>query len=126
MESGLLKHRKNSTSSSFTDSVFPSGPSNSNFNELNKQHHIPTTPFRKALIAIGSSLHALSNPERGDMVASVGETTGAQALERIYQSMKSDPVGRQILEEKPLINSKTVDMNKLRLIRYVHTLLKFY
>jgi ubiquinone biosynthesis protein COQ4 len=48
-----------------------------------------------------------------DMVAVFGETTGYFALKEMYQNMIRDPEGRQILEDNPRINSKTVDIEWL-------------
>lgn len=56
---------------------------------------------------------SLYDPYRHDMVAVLGETTGSVALPRLHRLMKKDPVGRQILEERPRINSDTVDMKYL-------------
>eukprot|EP00274_Cyanoptyche_gloeocystis_P000111 CAMPEP_0196659348 /NCGR_PEP_ID=MMETSP1086-20130531/34502_1 /TAXON_ID=77921 /ORGANISM="Cyanoptyche gloeocystis , Strain SAG4.97" /LENGTH=203 /DNA_ID=CAMNT_0041993295 /DNA_START=148 /DNA_END=759 /DNA_ORIENTATION=- len=57
---------------------------------------------------------ALANPERADMVAVLGETTGNTALRRMRHTMLSDPVGRQILEEKPRINNQSIFLQELR------------
>jgi hypothetical protein len=38
--------------------------------------HMPTSPLQKLFIAGYSALTAVRNPERGDMVAALGETTG--------------------------------------------------
>lgn len=47
------------------------------------------------------------------MVAVFGETTGHLALKRVHQNMLSDSEGKQILEENPRINSKTIDIERL-------------
>lgn len=39
--------------------------------------HVATTPFQKACIAGYAAVAAVRDPERGDMVAALGETTGA-------------------------------------------------
>jgi len=38
--------------------------------------HIPTTPLQKAFVAMYSAFTAIADPERGDMVAALGEATG--------------------------------------------------
>ncbi|GFR85859.1 ubiquinone biosynthesis protein COQ4 homolog, mitochondrial [Elysia marginata] len=48
-----------------------------------------------------------------DMVAVFGETAGKSALRRMRKIMLSDPVGRQILQDRPLINTTTVDIDSL-------------
>lgn len=47
------------------------------------------------------------------MVAVFGETTGHLALKKIYENMSNDSEGRKIIEEKPRINSKTINIEKL-------------
>lgn len=40
--------------------------------------HMPTSPCQKTFIAVYSAFKALSDPEKGDMVAALGETTGIE------------------------------------------------
>ena len=56
---------------------------------------------------------AISDPSRGDMVATFGETTGHFALKTMRSKMAADPVGRLILAEKPRIRTSTVDTDYL-------------
>ncbi|KAJ7846154.1 ubiquinone biosynthesis protein Coq4 [Mycena leptocephala] len=56
---------------------------------------------------------SLADPRRGDMVAALGETTAGPSLPRLLDVMLESPEGRQILKDRPRINSKTVDMSKL-------------
>lgn len=51
---------------------------------------------------------------RHDMIACLGETTGAGVLENIRQQMLSSTEGRLVLAEKPRINTSTVDMATLK------------
>ena len=48
------------------------------------------------------------------MVAALGETTGLYALKQMREKMLLDKTGRQILREKPLVNSSTVNLPYLR------------
>ncbi|CAG2164361.1 unnamed protein product, partial [Oppiella nova] len=75
--------------------------------------HIPTTNAQKVMLSVGSAIAAITDPYRHDMVAVFGETTGYFALKEMYQNMIQDPEGRQILEDNPRINSKTVDIEWL-------------
>lgn len=43
------------------------------------------------------------SPRRADLVAALGETTGAAALSNMLARMQSSPSGRQILAERPRI-----------------------
>ncbi|KDQ53253.1 hypothetical protein JAAARDRAFT_439258 [Jaapia argillacea MUCL 33604] len=56
---------------------------------------------------------SLSDPRRGDMIAALGETTAGIALPRLRDHMLNSAQGRQILKDRPRINSDTVDMNAL-------------
>lgn len=75
--------------------------------------HISTTAFQKTLLAVGSGIACMINPARDDMICALGETTGPIALRFMHRKMLADPEGRQILEDKPLINTDTVDVDYL-------------
>jgi len=77
-------------------------------------NHFPTTPVQKVLLAFGSALTVFSDPERGDMLATLGEVTGAEALKQMHLKMCSDPVGVEILATKPRIRSTEFDVDQLR------------
>lgn len=47
-------------------------------------------------------------------MAALGETTGAFFLAQMYRKMFLDPVGRRILKERPVINSETVNLARLK------------
>ncbi|ORX96252.1 coenzyme Q biosynthesis Coq4 [Basidiobolus meristosporus CBS 931.73] len=76
--------------------------------------HIPTSPLEKGALSVKAAFTALFNPLRGDMVAVLGETTGSMVLARIRDKMLLDPVGRRILRERPVLNSKTLNLPGLR------------
>ncbi|KAK2567136.1 Ubiquinone biosynthesis protein COQ4-like protein [Acropora cervicornis] len=76
--------------------------------------HIPTSILQKAVLTAGSAIMALYDPTRADMVATLGETTGLFALRRMQKRMTEDPVGQHILEERPQLNSLTLDYDRLR------------
>ncbi|CAG2116323.1 unnamed protein product [Medioppia subpectinata] len=75
--------------------------------------HIPTTITQKVLLSLGSGIASITDPYRHDMVAVFGETTGHLALEKLYDRMRNDSEGQQILEDKPRINSTTIDIERL-------------
>jgi len=76
--------------------------------------HYPTTKFQKVTLSLYSALQALNNPEKGDMVAALGELTGEFALRKLRDQMKADPDGQLILQERPIIDEKTVDFDRLK------------
>lgn len=77
-------------------------------------NRIKMTDFQKMLLTAGSSIAALLNPRRHDMIACLGETTGEEALQKVLRVMQESEEGRQILSEKPRINTKTVNLNDLK------------
>ncbi|CAG8560223.1 6875_t:CDS:2 [Diversispora eburnea] len=74
----------------------------------------PITNFQQGLLAVSSAFGAFLNPGRQDMIATLGETTSSMFLSRLRDNMLKDPVGRCILRERPVINSKTIDIPYLR------------
>uniref|UniRef100_A0A240SWE8 Ubiquinone biosynthesis protein COQ4 homolog, mitochondrial n=1 Tax=Glossina brevipalpis TaxID=37001 RepID=A0A240SWE8_9MUSC len=92
------------------------------------RNRIKMTKFQKILLSAGSSISALLDPRRHDMIACLGETTGEEALMRILRKMKADEEGRRILERKPRINTRTIDIEKLRMMpvnTFGHVYVKF-
>lgn len=104
--------------------------------------HVATSAWQKAFVAGYAALSAVRDPERGDMVAALGETTGGWvsgwwrwmddrrnrcfisrrvipftgllALRRLRALMAADPVGRAILAARPDIKEGTVRPEVLR------------
>uniref|UniRef100_A0A672M051 Coenzyme Q4 n=1 Tax=Sinocyclocheilus grahami TaxID=75366 RepID=A0A672M051_SINGR len=76
--------------------------------------HIPRSSVQKAVLALGSGVAALKSPNRHDMVAVLGETTGHQALIKLRNRMKNDPEGYTILSiECPRIRLSTLDLTRM-------------
>ena len=75
---------------------------------------IKISEFQRMLLTAGSSIAALLDPRRQDMIACLGETTGEEALHKILQVMQTSIEGQQILREKPRINTKTVNIDELK------------
>lgn len=77
--------------------------------------HIPLNCFEKAFLAAGSSVAAFLNPYRHDMVAVSGETTSECFMPALRDHMLADTTGegQHILQSRPRISSKTVDLQKL-------------
>lgn len=77
--------------------------------------HIPLTHLQKLMLAVGSSLTAIIDPYRHDMVADFGEATGFEALKWMHSKMmNSSDESRQILNDKPRLNTSKVDYEKLK------------
>lgn len=77
-------------------------------------NQIKVTDFQKLLLTAGSSIAALLNPRRQDMIACLGETTGEEALQKILHVMQSSEEGQEILKQKPRINTITVNLDELK------------
>ncbi|KAI9733380.1 MAG: Ubiquinone biosynthesis protein [Cirrosporium novae-zelandiae] len=81
----------------------------------NYEGHVPLTPIERVGLAIGSSLAALINPRRGDLIAVCGEATAVPYfIYRLRNAMLSDPTGRRILRDRPRITSRNMPIEKLR------------
>ncbi|ORX62056.1 coenzyme Q biosynthesis Coq4 [Hesseltinella vesiculosa] len=79
------------------------------------EHHIPISCVERSVLTVGSALAAVNNPLRGDMVATLGETTGTLFLKRMRDTMLASKTGRQILKDRPSINTSSLDFDQLRL-----------
>ncbi|KAI9253541.1 ubiquinone biosynthesis protein Coq4, partial [Sporodiniella umbellata] len=76
--------------------------------------HVPISFAERSILTVGSAFTALYNPLRGDMVATLGETTGHLFLSRMRDTMLLSEEGRQILKERPMISTKTIDFDRLQ------------
>jgi ubiquinone biosynthesis protein COQ4 len=110
MESGKL-HYKDS------NEQFSKGKEYSFFQrpEPNYPGHIQLYTYEKLLMFLGSSIGAYTHPERNEFIVALGESTAITPILRQIQSqMLSDPIGRQILRERPRITSTSLNLEYLR------------
>jgi len=63
---------------------------------------------QKAALAVGSAFGALVSPQRADLVAALGETTGEFALRRTKDKMLTSKEGRAIMNHRPRIKERTL------------------
>eukprot|EP01060_Flectonema_neradi_P015050 TRINITY_DN21732_c0_g1_i1.p1 TRINITY_DN21732_c0_g1~~TRINITY_DN21732_c0_g1_i1.p1 ORF type:complete len:232 (+),score=33.53 TRINITY_DN21732_c0_g1_i1:74-769(+) len=76
--------------------------------------HIATSCFQKGLLTVGSAIGATIDPwRRGDLVATLGETTGWYSLERLRDDIVQTENGRKLLEKKPRLNDDNL-LKKLK------------
>lgn len=73
--------------------------------------YVPRNLVQRTVLAMGSSVAAFLDPTRADLVATLGETTGRLALQRIHTKMQSTLEGRTILSEKPRVDSDSVPVD---------------
>lgn len=77
--------------------------------------HVPLYTWEKLAMMIGSSIGSYYHPERNEFIVGLGELTAFPfVLKRLQKQMLSDPVGRQILRERPRITSTSLDLDYLR------------
>ena len=69
---------------------------------------LTSTIGNRIAIAIHNATTAYSDPTRADAVAVLGEITGPITLQRIHQKMIKDPIGRQILKDRPIVSKATI------------------
>lgn len=79
--------------------------------------HVPLYTYEKLLMFLGSSIGSYSHPERNEFIVGLGESTAIPyVLKKLQRTMLADPVGRQILRERPRMTSKSLDLTYLRLL----------
>lgn len=71
-------------------------------------YYTPLSPLQRAAVAAGSAVGALLRPARADLVAALGETTGAEAFARLAGRMRADATGRRLLAERPRLTADTL------------------
>ncbi|OAA65429.1 coenzyme q biosynthesis protein [Niveomyces insectorum RCEF 264] len=69
--------------------------------------HVPLTLLEKGALTLGSAVGAFLNPRRADLIATLGEVSAGPVARRLRDTMLADPVGRQILRDRPRITSET-------------------
>ncbi|XP_043248834.1 ubiquinone biosynthesis protein COQ4 homolog, mitochondrial isoform X1 [Colletes gigas] len=88
--------------------------SGAQFAEDYAKHHVSLSRMQRAVLTMGAAAISFVSPFRGDMIACLGETTGAGALSYCHQQMLATSEGRRILVEKPRISSSTIDLSALK------------
>ncbi|CUM63092.1 uncharacterized protein PRCAT00000657001 [Priceomyces carsonii] len=79
--------------------------------------HVSLYNFEKLLMFLGSSIGSYFHPERNEFIVALGESTAiSPVLKKLQKQMLSDPVGRQILKERPRMTSTSLDLDYLRLL----------
>ncbi|XP_018333236.1 ubiquinone biosynthesis protein COQ4 homolog, mitochondrial-like [Agrilus planipennis] len=84
------------------------------FDEDFAKNYIETTSFQKFLLALGSGYVVLRDPFKVHMSTCFSETTGLYAAGNLLKRVESTEEGRRLLMDKPRVNSKTIDLEKLK------------
>ncbi|KAI4471312.1 ubiquinone biosynthesis protein [Holotrichia oblita] len=95
-------------------SAQPEPQISNDFEEEFQKHHIPISLFQRVFLGIGSAAICIMDPTRPEMIACMGEATGDMAMKYMLRQMENSPEGSEILKKRPRINSKTVDLEKLK------------
>lgn len=74
--------------------------------------HIPLSRSQNALLAVGSGVVGVLDVTRGDLIASLSESTAGIFLPALHEKMKITPEGRQIMKDRPEITNKTIEKLK--------------
>ncbi|GAV29975.1 hypothetical protein PMKS-003481 [Pichia membranifaciens] len=78
-------------------------------------NHVPLFTYEKLLLFLGSSIGAFLHPERNEFIVALGESTATKGfLLKLRSDMLHDPVGREILKERPYITSEHLHLDKLK------------
>ncbi|KAJ1607868.1 hypothetical protein OIY81_2525 [Cryptosporidium canis] len=83
------------------------------FRDLFRRNYVPITKFEKILLSISSSMEGLKDPTDSNPVACITELTSTRALRRLHVLMRSTPDGRNIIKNKPLIDSSRYSIKDL-------------
>ncbi|XP_004530790.1 ubiquinone biosynthesis protein COQ4 homolog, mitochondrial [Ceratitis capitata] len=113
----IITTRESKTTTNIENVDNPPPSDDAQLDEFTKEflkNRIEMTPFQKILLGAGSSVAALIDPRRHDMIAALGETTGEATLQNILQTMQASEEGQRILTQKPRINTQTVNLKRLR------------
>ncbi|OQO00681.1 Ubiquinone biosynthesis protein coq4, mitochondrial [Cryoendolithus antarcticus] len=79
--------------------------------------HVPLNLIERGALAVGSALGSITNPYRHDLVAALAEATSSPYfIARLRRAMLASPTGRRILRDKPRITSRSMSLEKLRLL----------
>lgn len=77
--------------------------------------HVPLYNIEKLMMFLGSGIGSFFHPENNTNIVALGESTAIEpVLRRLQKQMLSDPVGRQILKDKPRMTSTSLDLDHLR------------
>lgn len=77
--------------------------------------HVPLYNIEKLLMFVGSGIGSFFHPEQNMNIVALGESTAIRpVLRRLQKQMLSDPVGRQILRERPRMTSTSLNLDHLR------------
>jgi ubiquinone biosynthesis protein COQ4 len=106
----------------------------------NYDGHVPLNWFENTFLAAGSGVIGVADTKRGgqlhckvactlckiltillpartDLVALLSETSSQSSMPALHATMRSLPEGRQILHDRPLISSNTINLEQLRTLQ---------
>ena len=75
--------------------------------------YVRTDLVQRTLLTLGSGVGSILDPSRDDLISAFGDLTSPVVLPALRRRMLADPEGAQILAERPVINTKTLDLDLL-------------
>ena len=105
----LVNHRKNRGDATLTSPFYGAPrPRIQDSVNVNGSVNPSLQPLDRVSLAISSAFTALSDPNRADAVAALGELSGTVSLRQMYDRMMLDPEGQRILQEKPIVTNMNI------------------
>ncbi|KAL7575299.1 hypothetical protein ACA910_001824 [Epithemia clementina (nom. ined.)] len=96
-----------------SSSSSPSPTSMTNDSATNTTLTSTTPSTNRLVLLLREATIALRDPTRADAVATIGELTGSLALQELRQVMKEHPIGRRILDERPVVSKDSIPYQQL-------------
>lgn len=76
-------------------------------------HYVKTDLFQRVALTLGSGLGSIFDPSRDDLISAFGDLTSEPVLPNLRRRMLQDPEASQILADRPLITSTSIDIKRL-------------
>lgn len=80
--------------------------------QINPQY-VKTDLFQRTVLTLGSGLGSIFDPSRDDLISAFGDLTSEVVLPNLRRGMLADPEGAQILADRPLISSSSLNLDRL-------------
>lgn len=87
--------------------------SHKNIEDIIRNYKPVNSPRDRLNLLFQSSIGALKDPSRADLVSITGDLSSQDALKNIKKQMEESEIGRLILHEKPRVNSETWNLEDM-------------
>jgi ubiquinone biosynthesis protein COQ4 len=72
------------------------------------------SPIQRSFLFAYFGLSGFIDPNKGDMIAGIGDISSQYFLRNLYNKLLQDEQGRKLLQNKPLISNNTLDFTNLK------------